>query len=588
MFASIETFFRMRNLMLHAGFIILLCSCKKNGNTQNPITPGANIYSLTSNKAVYNLGETVSLSMSTSPVNAFIRYRYLNDILFEGPLTSATWTWQPPTADYKGYTVEVFTKESSREKTLAGIAVDVSSDWGKFPRYGFLSDFGQKTSDQMDGVIKNLNRYHINGLQFYDWQDKHHQPLAGTVNAPAASWKDIANRDCYKSTVQGYIDRAHQVGMKAMFYNLCYGALSDAAVDGVQDKWYMYKDAGHVQKDLFSLPKPPFKSDILFTDPSNAGWQQYLAAKNRDVYQVYNFDGYHIDQVGDRGKVYNYNGAVTNLAAAFNPFIQAMKTAYPAKKLVFNAVNQFGQEGSIATSPVDFLYTEAWTGNEGYKELAAIIQNNGLYSNGKSTVLAAYLNYKEADNPGTFNTPGVLLANSVIFAFGGSHIEMGEHMLGKEYFPNNNLQMNDELKKSMIAYYDFLTGYENLLRDGGAFNTPVVTCTNGKMSTGAWPPQSGKVSVQGKVVEIRQVLHLINFANATSFDWRDTDGNQPKPNTIIDAQLQVAVSNKVTSVWMASPDINFGIPQQLAFTQTGSTIQLKLPELKYWDMIVIE
>ena len=29
--------------------------------------------------------------------------------------------------------------------------------------------------------------------------------------------------------------------------------------------------------------------------------------------------------------------------------------------------------------------------------------------------------------------------------------------------------MKGELKKAMVTYYDFITGYENLLRDGGEF-----------------------------------------------------------------------------------------------------------------------
>jgi dextranase len=253
-----------------------------------------------------------------------------------------------------------------------------------------------------------------------------------------------------------------------------------------------------------------------------------------------------------------------------------------------NSVNQFGQENSISTASVDFTYAELWTGNEGYKELAASIQNNYKYSNGKSSVIAAYLNYNKAENPGTFNTAGVLMANAVIFAFGGSHIELGEHMLAKEYFPNHNLSMNDDLKKAIIAYYDFLTAYENLLRDGGIFNTLPVNCINGKMNVSAWPPESGKVVVMAKQVGSKQVLHFINFANASSFDWRDTNGTLPVPNTIAAADMEVHYSGTAKKIWVASPDNNFGIPIQLNFTQTGSTLKFTLPQLKYWDMLVIE
>ena len=31
---------------------------------------------------------------------------------------------------------------------------------------------------QRDAIVKDLNRYHINGIQFYDCQYDHHRPLA--------------------------------------------------------------------------------------------------------------------------------------------------------------------------------------------------------------------------------------------------------------------------------------------------------------------------------------------------------------------------------------------------------------------------
>jgi dextranase len=151
---------------------------------------------------------------------------------------------------------------------------------------------------------------------------------------------------------------------------------------------------------------------------------------------------------------------------------------------------------------------------------------------------------------------------------------------------NSNLQMKDDLKSAMINYYDFLVAYENLLRDGGTFNTVSLNCTDGKMSIGIWPPQKGKVSVQGKTVGNKQIFHLINFANAVHFDWRDTNGNQTVPNILTD--LEVSISHPVTKVWVSSPDFNFGVPQMLHFTQDGNIVRFTLPQIKYWDMLVIE
>ena len=99
-----------------------------------------------------------------------------------------------------------------------------------------------------------LNRCHINGVQFQDWHNKHHWPLGGTREHLDAVYKDIANRDIYTQSVKDYIRVQHSYGMKAMFYNLCFGALDDAAGDGVKEEWYIFKGTGHTDKDAHTLP----------------------------------------------------------------------------------------------------------------------------------------------------------------------------------------------------------------------------------------------------------------------------------------------------------------------------------------------
>ena len=571
--------------------IILWSSCKKDAPKNDPITYGNSfVLTINTDKAVYKPGETVQFSINRPLTgNLKLRYRHLMETVSEAAFTGNSWSWTAPAADFTGYMVDIYETIDGKEKIHASTGIDVSSSWAKFPRYGFLSKYGQLTDTEIKAVMDNLTRHHINGLQFYDWQYKHHMPLAGSPSAPQSVWKDLSNRDVYLSTLRSYIDAAHKSGMQAMFYNLAFGVLSDAAADGVQEEWYVFKDQNHTTKDKHPLPLNFFKSDIYLTDAGNTNWQQYIAAKHNDVYQALNFDGFHIDQLGDRGSIYTYNGAALNQAATFKPFIQAMKTASPNKKLLMNAVNQYGQQNQIATAPVDFLYTEVWGPNDEYSHLSNIIRNNNTYSsNTKPTVLAAYMNYNKADQAGYFNTPGVLLTDAVIFAFGGSHLELGEHMLGKEYFPNNNLLMPDELRNAIVRYYDFMVAYENLLRDGGIFNTPVVNCTNGKATINNWPPAKGEVSVVGKEFTNRQVLHLVNFSNANSLEWRDSNGTQAKPAVIDNMELTVSAAKTVKKVWIASPDSNNGVAAALNFTQAGNTITLTVPSLQYWDMIVLE
>lgn len=568
-------------------------SCQKTkvkDNTGLINQQNSEIVNITTDKAMYSSGDKVIFTIDKSlPADTKISYKYLNVEVKQQVLSGTTWDWIAPAQDFSGYMVEISGNENGKDKIYGCIAVDVSSDAAKFPRNGFLSQYGQMSQLSIHEVIANLNRLHMNWIQFQDWEFKHHMPLAGTPLNPTDSWKDIANRTNYRSTVQGYIKEAQSYNMKTLSYNLCYGVLNDAAADGVSDEWYLFSDKNHTDKDVFKLPSPPFKSWIYFVNPKNKDWQNYLIARNSDMYKVYDFDGYQIDQVGNRDKkLYDYNGNEIDLTSTFNPFINSMKAGDPGKKLVMNAVNQYGQEG-IATAPIDFLYSEVWAPNEGYSDLAKIIFDNNRFSNNsKQTVLTAYMDYNIAENPGYFNTPGVLLTDAVIFSFGGAHLELGEHMLGKEYFPNDNLQMHDDLKKAMICYYDFLTAYENLLRDGGTFNNPSIISSDAKMKLNNWPPASGAVSVIGKEIGNRQIIHLINFANASSLDWRDANGKQTIPKTIIAPAFNFQSTKSVKKIWFASPDVDFGASKNIPFNQSGSTVSFTLPSLQYWDMIVVE
>ncbi|MCK5023536.1 MAG: cycloisomaltooligosaccharide glucanotransferase, partial [Candidatus Aenigmarchaeota archaeon] len=260
----------------------------------------------------------------------------------------------------------------------------------------------------------------------------------------------------------------------------------------------------------------------------------------------------------------------------------------PQKYIAMNAVNQYGQQG-IATSSSDFLYTEVWAPNDSYSDLAYIIQQNNTFCNNtKNTILAAYMNYDLAENKGFFNTPSVLMTNAVIFAFGGAHLELGEHMLGKEYFPNNNLEMKDDLKTAITSYYDFLVGYQNLLRDGGSFNQVAIRSEDKNMPLKNWPADQGSVATVCKRVSNSQVVHFINFKDSKTSEWKDNKGIQTSPARIDNAKLILDTNDIVKKVWVASPDIAGGASRPLNFVQDKNIVHFVLPELKYWSMVVFE
>ncbi|MGD9899955.1 MAG: glycoside hydrolase family 66 protein, partial [Calditrichaceae bacterium] len=552
-----------------------------------------NLGEIHTDRAIYSPGDTVNfnLGINEAPDNSILKIEYFHlnravDSVSYSQVIAGDfgWAWKAPDMDFTGYLVDISLMQDTNLSDRTVIAVDVSSDWSRFPRYGFLSWYPYLDQASVDGTIEELNRYHINGIQYYDWHYKHHLPLKGTPDNPAYTWPDIANRTNYFATIKRYIDTGHEHGMKAMAYNLLYGAYEDAQNDGVQDEWRLFKDTFHSDPDFHDLPDT-WASDIYLIDPSNPAWKNYIFDKMSDVFETLPFDGWHIDQLGDRGTRYNYSGQQVDLKQTFLSFIEQTRDALDVP-LVMNAVSQYGQQ-DIAKSRVDFLYTEVWWPYENYSDLVYIILDNASYSENKlATVLAAYVNRSLSSHGGYFNAPGVLLSDAVIFAAGGSHLELGEHMLANEYFPNNNLQVSDDLKNQLIHYYDFLVAYQNLLRDGGDFNQVYLNSRN-EISI-KYYAQKGSVWNFSKLKGDLQIFHLINFKDAISLNWRDDSGDQPEPDTISNIPVWFTTQEKVNSLWLATPDFNGGYPEKLFFNQNNDTVYFEIPHLKYWDMIVAE
>ena len=196
------------------------------------------------------------------------------------------------------------------------------------------------------------------------------------------------------------------------------------------------------------------------------------------------------------------------------------------------------------------------------------------------------MNY-ECSDKSQFNTPGVLLTDAAMFAIGADHLELGDHMLCHEYFPNSHLAMSDELKRQLVCYYDFFTAYEDLLRVEGRQSYDGIYSVGSDVTVANWPPRLGSVTAYTKTVEGKEVVNLLNFVNANSLSWRDLKGDMPEPQQINGLTLAVKAEG-VKRVWVASPDCYGGAAQELQFKQNGDRVVFTVPSLKYWSMIVIE
>ena len=575
-----------------SGITIALALAISNAPSQAATSP---LLEISTDRSAYSPSQQVSFTAKTRAVKGLklsVTYFSLSNPIKAQSITadqdgSTTWTWSPPTTNYRGYLVRVILKQGSKELITRTIGVDVSSDWGMFPRYGFLSKFSTQNYNTQYSVIEKLTRFHINGLQFYDWQDRHDSPLTIVEGAPLAQWNDIANRTTYLATVGNYITLAHSRGMKAMNYNLIMGAYNDYIDSGISPEWGVYTDTNHTTQDGYELPED-WESGLKLFNPANANWQAYIIAKQSQVYTYLSFDGWHVDQLGNRD-VFDYNGNRVDLAAGYASLLNYAKNTMPGE-FVMNAVDNYAQQEILGTNSTKFAYAELWNGNESFASIQQTIESNWASSARRpNTVLAAYINRSMSSDPGGFNAPGVLMADAAIFAAGGAHIELGEHILSNEYFPNSNLHASSSLMTTLTGYYDFAVAYENLLRGkvrpyslNVAIRSHDVSRDDAAAAGTIW--SFARRTSDSKI----RILHLLNLENSNSDLWRDDYADMPPPKLLKNLSVRFKQTTKVKKIWTASPDINGGTPQSLKFTQKNGYVTVTLPNLKYWGMLVIQ
>ena len=593
---------------------------------------------LTTDKVRYEPESTVRFtSKYLLPDNAKVRYLHGNTVVKTDEIGGKqSWSWKVPAQNFTGYLAEIYVTDGIAEQTLATIGVDVSTEWGRFPRYGFISHYGSdKTVEQVKKEVDMLNRYHMTGIQFYDWQWQHHK----LIPEGASQWKDVGLRDVFKSSIENYITKLHEVGSKCMFYDLLYGVTGNIVdgkpetpanldgKDGVSSDWG-WIDLHANDKDGYDLHQVQYPlgswPSIYVMNPGNQDWVNYLSKEIKKVYQHLKFDGYHIDQLGRQREAYYtnlqsktedgqkvYTGGdrrdTHDFEGYYANFINRMKSDSKDKSLVMNAVSTFGGPKIVGTGNVEFGYNEMWGDDDYLWNYRKIIQDNRR-NNGKNTfntVFAAYLHCRNGKE-GQFRTSSALFGNATIFALGGSRIELsGDHMLYTEYFPDNKRKMSNKLQKSIIHYYDFLVAYENYLRDGNAETS--VNMTMEGVNVAAWDfsePDPTKEKAEDQTIGPKPysvntystmkgnvtAIQLLNYSNFSrdNFNIRDIKETIPEPNVLLNKKIVLDDAAPVARIWVASPDCFGGAPQEVVFTQNNGKVTFTLPSLEYWTMVVVE
>jgi dextranase len=510
-----------------------------------------------------------------------------------------------PPADYQGYLVTVKLIDASGQ-TLGErqTAIDISSDWKRFPRYGYLAHYNANEGTDPKLWMAELNRFHINGLEFYDFQYRHDKPLAGTVQHPDTGWKDIAGREVDGSMVRDLIDQAHHYNMMAMAYNASYSGYDDVfarSEDRLPLKWAIWDTpdgprTARTAKNLELQNTEGWSTHRLYyMNQNDAGWQHYLFDQMHELFEVYPFDGWHVDTFGEKGG-YAFDGSKVDYIAGFRSFIDNAHAAL-RKRILFNAVGTLGQE-NIARSAADFVYSELWEDNETFAGILTTCEQVHFANPHDAYVIAAYLHKEPEHGPvpraTQFNEPSVLLTDAAIFASGAAHIELGDgdRMLSREYFPaDTRLSVSPALHSALRHYYDFLTAYENYLRDDVNDEPRGVRLRVSGQTTNPFAVPNTIWTIARRKDDTT-VIHLINLLGSNDPHWRDVQMTRPEPPVLENLRIKLFSPESIQSVGWASPDVDGGqfhpIPFEHQKDEDSIWIEFTVPTLQYWDTIFMK
>jgi dextranase len=466
-----------------------------------------------------------------------------------------------PSAKPAGYSarLEIFTANAS-QALHATTAFDILSSWTDFPRYGFLTDFSASRADR-EAILKKLTRFHINGIQFYDWQYRHDHLLASTEE-----YIDPLGREMSLASVRNLVNAAHRHGMAAMPYLAIYAASSDFW--RTHPDWALYDEAGN--------PIAFGENFLGLMDPTaGSPWSQHLLAEGTRALQGISFDGLHIDQYGDPKQAWDSKHNPVDLPRAFVDFIQSASDQNPDQTILFNAVGNWPIE-ALAESAVDFMYIEVWHPDVEYRRLAEIVSNAVRLSHGKAIVIALYL---PASSPANN-----LLADAVIIACGGTRIELGEeaHLLSDPYFPKHE-EISPDLYSALRQLSDFtirngewlrpytLSMSEKEIWAGSELNPEFISTDDSIMTVARHYPKT-------------LVVQLVNFNGLDTHPrW---DAAHPFPTPCRRVPVRIQMSQRPSQIFWDCPE-KTDSPQALDFEYANGKLTFQVPQINFIGLVTI-
>ncbi len=547
--------------------------------------------SISVNKTLYSPFENCVFSAVTQSDSGVLEVKYWkrNELITTQHISYAqhivSWDWQLPGDDNESYIAQITNYVKDNQKTYY-YSINVDTNVDNLPIMGFISTFSDDDPNKRKEVLEYLKRLHVNYLQYYDWMDRHSTPLP-TINSSSSvdatfipnTWSDIGNRLVRKRVIEEYIDQAKKFGMRNMAYMAINGSDTTEEVHGLKPNMWLYNDDKHDLNNVYKTLDANNgwgKYSLYNANWMNEDWQNYMYDQMLITLCNLPFEGWHIDMLGSPGDKYDVNG---NLLPA--SFLEQGITYFINKQselkvpLGLNSVAEYGITQMKESEHLNYLYTEVWdrpTYNDLRDLIISLTTARDSEGRKKGVIIAGYMDYEysKGHSGGYFNDWGVITTDLLIMSLGAVHLEMGEHMLSSEYFPNNSLNMSEQLKDKLVKISDFLIAYKKILV-GGYECKGLATIEGGSVDN----VEIGKVNGITKKNDSDNLgISLINMVGLNHDKWKDTnaDQSQPIPQENVKVKIELGATNHT---WYYA-DLDNLVPKKVKLNANNELVIPKL------------
>ncbi|MCD6457464.1 MAG: hypothetical protein J7K82_01315 [Thermoproteales archaeon] len=466
--------------------------------------------------------------------------------------------WKTPKCMMRGFVARAKACQNQKLISCSSLIFEVVENQSLVPKYGFFATFD--INEHVKFKVERLARFHINYIQFYDWFERHGD------YTPKKRKYYILNKPVYLNTLLEKISVSKQKGIKCLAYTTIYS---------VDEKIYL-KNRDWALTDKNDKPIR-FANWLYIVNPGKeCDFHSYLLNELKESISIFDWDGFHLDQYGEKLTRNAYwKNRKFNTATSFVDLINQAKNSLK-KDIVFNLVDAWPLETIAKEAAVSFIYVELWS-YQTYASVQNVIRKARKLSK-KPVVVAAYTDT---------HVPSVLLLDAEIFANQGLRIEIGEGngYLTDPYFPNYD-KMPKSLEHKLQNYYDVITRYEEFIysSDVKYLDVPKFISVNRHFS---YSPEPNTIQVIPYEKEDTLIIHLINFTNIHEMLWKK---HQTEPFEQKDIMLRINMENiedyKIKAYVVETEKTHE--PKALNPVVNKNVVNVKIPKLKYWDIILIK